>query len=113
MIINYNGRKFIGVTNSPNGQVGNETVFHYHQHGNILTATYAGGLIQSGYFLGIVHGDNSLEFVYHHLDSEGKLKNGFCKSHPELLADGRILLREKWEWTFGGDGKGESIVEEI
>ena len=42
-----------------------------------------------------------------------KLKNGFCKSIPELLPDGRIRLHETWEWTYGGDGTGESIVEEI
>ena len=38
---------------------------------------------------------------------------GICKSTPEILEDGRIRLHEKWQWTCGGGGAGESIVEEV
>ncbi len=113
MKINFHNRRFAGLTNTSNGQVTGDTIFHYMHHGNILTATYSGGIIIEGHILGHVNDDNSLDFVYHHLDTAGNLKNGFCHSVPELLPDGRIKLMESWEWRFGGEGKGESVVEEI
>jgi len=113
MKINYHNRIFRGVTITPNGQVSGETIFHYKQDQQTLTATYKGGLILEGYVLGRVREDNSLQFVYHHMDIEGNLFNGFCESIPELLAGGRIRLHEKWHWTHGGHGNGESVVDEI
>ncbi|MBK9983401.1 MAG: n-acetylglutamate synthase [Saprospiraceae bacterium] len=113
MNINYHKRKFAGVTNTPNGQVNGDTIFNYKQKDNLLTATYNGGRIEEGYILGRVHDDNSLDFVYHHIDDRGHLRSGHCISTPELLPDGRIRLYEKWEWTYGGEGTGESVVEEI
>jgi hypothetical protein len=113
MKINYNGRKFKGVSNVAHGQVSNETVFQYSQNEHILTATYSGGSIREGYMLGLVLADNSLQFVYHHIDIDGNIKSGQCTSIPEILYDGHIRLYETWEWTYGGEGKGESVVEEI
>jgi len=113
MKINYHGRKFIGVTNSPNGQVSGDTIFHYEQNENILKATYSGGSIIQGQMLGQVFDDDNLYFAYHHIDNDGQLKSGYCNSKPEILPDGRIRLYEQWEWTHGGEGKGESVVEEV
>ena len=113
MKINYHNRQFRAVTNSASGQVNAETMFHYTQHGNQLRATYQGGEIDFGYMLGIVNDDNSLDFTYHHIDREGKLKSGHCHSIAELLADGRVRLHETWQWDFGGIGNGQSIVEEV
>lgn len=113
MKINYHGRTFTGVSNSPNGQVSGETVFNYSQRNNILSANYQGGSIREGYMLGQIREDNSLYFAYHHIDNDGQLKSGYCNSKPEVLPDGRIRLHEQWEWTHGGEGKGESIVEEV
>ena len=113
MPINYHNRKFAGVSNSPNGQVTGDTVFEYQQEGNILKATYRGGGIKSGYMLGKVNPDGTLYFLYHHLDENQNLRSGCCFSRPKVLEDGRIRLYENWEWTHGGAGEGESIVEEI
>jgi len=38
---------------------------------------------------------------------------GICRSTPQTLADGRIRLHEKWQWTCGDLSLGESVVEEI
>jgi hypothetical protein len=111
--INYHGRKFRGISNTPNGQVSGNTIFCYAQIGDKLEATYSGGSILEGHMIGHVHEDNSLEFVYHHIDDEGVLKSGHCKSTSEILNDGRIRLHETWVWTFGGEGKGNSVIEEI
>ena len=110
MKINYHGRIFAGVSNALNGQVSGDTVFRYTQRHDILTAYYQGGSIFEGHIFGQVLEDNSLYFAYHHLDINGQLKSGYCNSVPEVLPDGRIRLHEKWEWTHGGEGKGEKAL---
>ncbi len=32
---------------------------------------------------------------------------------PEVLPDGRLRLREVWQWTSGDLSQGESVVEEV
>jgi hypothetical protein len=41
--IDYEGRVFASVANTENGDVGDETIFHYHQHGDLVWADHAGG----------------------------------------------------------------------
>ena len=113
MKINYHRRKFTGVSNSPSGQVSSETIFEYFQDGNHFTGNYQGGSILSGHMMGIVNDDNGIHFVYHHIDIHHQLRCGYCDSQAELLKDGRIRLYEKWKWTYGGEGEGESVIEEI
>ena len=112
MKINYHQRQFRSVRNSAAGQVNSDTLFYYVQEGHQLRASYQGGDIVFGQMLGIVHDDSSLDFVYHHIDRDGILKSGHCHSIPTLLPDGRIRLYETWQWNQGGEGSGESVVEE-
>ena len=112
-VVNYDGRIFRGKSNSPNGEVGSETEFHYQQNGNILTGKYLGGSIVSGQLMGNVNPDASLEFYYHHLNAEGKLMAGRCSSIPSKNAAGKLVLKEKWQWLTGNKSNGESEVEEV
>jgi hypothetical protein len=50
---------------------------------------------------------------YHHVNDQGVLQTGICKSIPEILPDGRIRMQETWQWTSGDGSSGESILEEI
>ncbi|MDQ3750235.1 MAG: n-acetylglutamate synthase [Acidobacteriota bacterium] len=111
--INYDNKTFASVQNSETGDVNTETVFHYHQKDNLVWAEYAGGEIVFGSLIAKVTDEDSLEMRYQHLNAQGKLMTGKCFSIPEILADGRIRLYEKWQWTSGNLAKGESIVEEI
>jgi len=52
--INYNGKTFKSVSNTDNGEVSAETIFHYSQQGNIVTATYSGGGILAGSLIAVV-----------------------------------------------------------
>lgn len=113
MHIDFHKRRFSGVTNSPNGQVSGDTIFQYEQYGQQINGTYQGGSILRGHLLGILREDGRLEFVYHHEDTTGNLRSGHCISIPEILPDGRIRLYERWKWDYGGEGEGESVVEEI
>jgi hypothetical protein len=113
MTINYDGRHFRGLSNTENGEVGGETEFVYRQEGTRLTGRYAGGEIVRGDLLGTVGEDGSLEFCYHHLNAAGELMAGRCRSLPETDADGRLVLRESWQWLTGDRSSGESTVVEV
>ena len=54
-----------------------------------------------------------IDMRYQHINKEGELMTGNCISAPEILPDGRIRLKEKWQWIGGNCSEGESVVEEI
>ncbi|QJW89661.1 n-acetylglutamate synthase [Spirosoma taeanense] len=109
----YDGKTFRSVTNTANGEVNEETLFHYRQQGQIVWAEYAGGAIVKGFIIATVQADNSLDMRYEHVNAQGLLMTGSCRSTPERLPDGRLRLYERWQWTSGEGSSGESIVEEI
>lgn len=111
-MINYNNKIFKPLLNSENGETSSETVFEYKQTGNILTSTYAGGKILSGHLIGIVDENGRIDMRYHHINTEGELMTGICKSTPEILPNGKIRLHEKWSWTSGDCSEGASVLEE-
>ncbi|MGI8641962.1 MAG: n-acetylglutamate synthase [Pyrinomonadaceae bacterium] len=110
---NYDNKLFSSVNNSETGEVSSATVFHYHQKDNLIWAEYAGGGIVFGTLMAKCDEDGNLDMRYQHLNTSGDLMTGICQSTPEILADGRIRLYEKWQWTCGDFSKGESIIEEI
>ncbi|MBV7507672.1 n-acetylglutamate synthase [Bacillus sp. sid0103] len=112
-MINYNGRKFVSVENTANGEVSSSTFFEYKQEGKILSATYSGGDIVKGTLIGIVEENGRLQFRYNHVNTKNEIRGGQCSSTPETLPDGRIRLYEKWKWTDTDQSEGESIIEEI
>jgi len=111
--MNYDNRIFRGKVNSANGEVGESTCFHYHQSGGRGWAEYHGGDIVSGHLQGKVLADGSLEFVYHHENTSGELMAGKCKSVPGLSPEGKIVLKESWQWFTGDQTAGVSEVEEL
>ncbi len=111
--MNYNDRKFRPITNSENGEVSEEMIFHYMQVGDILTCEYEGESIRKGLLIGIVDNDGKIDIRYQQVNSKGQLTTGICISTPELLSDGKIRLHEKWRWTSGDKSEGESVLEEI
>lgn len=109
----YNNKTFRSVTNTSNGEVSNETLFHYHQQDKLVWAEYAGGSIVKGFLLATVLEGDILDMRYEHVNTQGELMTGRCLSTPEQLPDGRIRLHEKWQWTSGDNSSGTSIIEEI
>ena len=112
-MITYNNKKFKPVTNTENGDTSSETIFKYFQNGNILTSEYAGGKIIAGHLIGIVDELGNIDMRYHHINIEGEIMTGICKSIPEILPNGKIRLHEKWQWTSSDCSEGESILEEV
>jgi hypothetical protein len=111
--INYDNRRFVSVSNSDNGEVSDATVFHYRQEGDVVWATYRGGAIVIGSLIAKVDESDCLDMRYQHMNSDGELMTGKCRSTPEILPDGRLRLREVWQWTSGDFSRGESVIEEI
>jgi hypothetical protein len=111
--MNYNGNMFRGRSSSDNGEVSAMTEFHCGQTATLLTGTCSGGDIASGQLLGVVNADDSLDFHYYHLNTEGVLMAGKCHSTPTLGEDGLLVMHEQWQWLTGDRSSGESEVEEI
>ena len=71
---------FQSIENSENGEVSSETIFHYHQNNEIVSADYKGGNILKGHLLGKMFANGNLEFTYQHINIEGNLMLGQCIS---------------------------------
>jgi hypothetical protein len=110
--MNYNNKKFRPISNTENGETSNETLFHYKQTGNMLTAEYSGGKIKYGHLIGLVDELGNITMRYHQINDNDELMTGICFSTPEILENGKIRLHESWEWTSGDQSKGTSIIEE-
>lgn len=111
--IDYDGRRFTPLVNSENGEVDGNTIFHYHQKGFDFSAEYSGGEIKTGYMVGKVNQSGELDFYYEHLNLDNEIRAGRCHSVPTFNENGRLELREKWQWLNGDCSTGESIVIEI
>ena len=111
--MNYDNRYFKAVSNSKTGEVNQETIFHYRQEGNNVWATYKGGQIVLGTLVAKMNQSGSLDMRYSHVNVNGDLMTGKCRSKPEKLKDGRLRLHETWQWTTGDCSKGISVVEEF
>lgn len=113
----YDNKILTSLSNTPNGEVGSDTTFHYHQEGNIVWAEYSGGSVVRGTLIATVREgaevEGTLDMRYQHVNKEGGLMTGRCISVPEVLEDGRLRLHETWEWTSGDRSRGESVVEEV
>lgn len=110
--LNYNNRIFTALSNSDNGEVSDQTLFHYHQEYEIIWAEYSGGDILKGFLVGTVSRAGQLNFTYQHVNNHFESKTGKCVSTPEVI-DGKIILNEAWEWTSGDKSKGTSKLIEV
>lgn len=113
MKYNLEGKVFRSVTNTENGEVSSNTLFHYRQKDKVVSAQYGGGSIVSGHLIAQVLFNGQLDMRYHHLNNKGELMLGKCLSTPELLPDGRLKFKESWQWLSGDMSSGYSEIEEI
>ena len=112
-MMNYHNRKFKPVSNSDNGEVSSDMVFHYRQSEHILTCDYEGSNIAKGHLIGTVESDGVIQMRYHQVNTNGELMTGVCTSTPEVMDNGKVRLHEEWQWTSGDGSKGSSVLEEI
>ncbi len=108
----YEGKYFIPKMNTENGEVSNQTTFSYHQKGTMLWADYSGGDIVKGHMIGTVQPNGELDFYYQHMNINSEIRVGKCHSTPQVMEDGKIELREEWQWLNGDKSEGASVLIE-
>jgi GNAT superfamily N-acetyltransferase len=109
----YDEKKFAIKNNTDNGDVSSDTIFLYHQIDNVIWAEYYGGNIVKGNILGNVNTDFTLDFFYHHINIDGKVRIGKCHSVPIITNDNKLELHEEWQWLNEDMTKGKTILFEI
>jgi len=112
MTFDLNGKTFGLVSNDPNGEAGEKTLFHYTQQGHIVSARYSGGTIVHGSIAALLKGD-LLNMVYHCITMDGLLKSGKATALLSWTKDGKIRMTLDWEWLEPNVGHGQSAYEEI
>ena len=112
MEYNLEGKRFKSLTNTENGEVGEDTIFNYHQEGKRVWADYAGGDIVRGNLMAIKRDDGTLDMYYQHINTQNQIMIGTCVSTPSLLK-GKLCFHESWQWFNGDQSAGESVVIEI
>lgn len=111
--MNYHDKKFVSITNSENGELEANTVFHYKQEGNILTCEYSSGDVIRGHLIGVVDAKGNIDMRYHQINAKGEIMTGTCHTVPERMPNGKLRLHENWQWTSGDLSTGNSILEEV
>lgn len=113
MKINLHNKKFRPLQNTANGEVSAGTVFHYTQEQDCIFARYEGGGITQGRISGKIIDDTWLLFHYAHVNADGEMMSGTCRSYPQTDEKGKIILKEYWQWTCKDYSSGESTIIEI
>lgn len=113
MKFNLEGKIFASMLNTDNGEVGEDTLFHYHQNDSVIWAEYEGGSIVRGHIIGKVIDNGKLDMRYHHINTDGDFMIGACISTPQQLSDGRLKFHEEWQWLSGDQSSGHSESIEI
>ena len=109
-MINYDGRRFRAVHDDP-GREASSAV--YRQQGDLLWAEFAGGEVRRGSLTGTCAEDGTITFGYTMVLAGGAIITGRSVNTPEVLADGRIRLHERWE-RFGAHAEvGTSTLLEV
>ena len=112
-MFNLHFKQFKALNNSENGEINNQTVFEYFQDNSQIWADYKGGSIKTGKLKGKRTTENGFEFTYEHINKQGEVKSGFCKTQVSFSREGKIILNEYWTWTSGDESSGESTLIEI
>lgn len=101
MKIDLDGKRFRAASNSNTGEVGDRTVFHYHQEDGMVWCNYNGGRIVRGHLIATLlpaanSEDVMLDARYHHINDAGAIMAGLCSTRVEVLPGGKYRLHESW-----------------
>ncbi|MEM6698339.1 MAG: hypothetical protein AAF599_08080 [Bacteroidota bacterium] len=110
--MNLNNKKFRTFENKE-GLSSDETVFHYSQKGNTITARYSGGKIQIGFIVGKQITDNEIELLYQCLTTEGNLLAGKSKGRVSINKNQKLEIHFDWKWLNGDQSGGKSHYIEM
>ena len=107
-VISYDGRRFRPAEAEAEGRVAT-----YHQDGDLIWGEFSGGKVRRGSLTGTCAPDDTLRFAYSMVLDDGEVISGYCRSTPEIRADGGIDLHEEWERFGRHAASGHSRLNEI
>jgi len=105
------GLRMNAVDTDGSGISNEDTLFEFHQEGDNIWATYAGGSVARGYLVGTLRGAN-LEFRYCQMEADGALDGGHSNCVVKRNRDGLVQIVEFFEWT-SRPGSGTNIIQEL
>lgn len=111
-LYDFQNKKFALLSNSSNGQVNNETIFHYQQQGDLVTADYSGGSIRYGKIIAKLEVDH-LYMLYQCITTQNQLRAGKAIAKIGINELGKMKLELDWEWMGENPEKGKSEYIEI
>ncbi|MGY0067839.1 hypothetical protein ACWZEH_13620 [Streptomyces sp. QTS137] len=109
-VINYDGKRFRKVLTDP---AGDAPTALYRQQGDLVWAEFAGGDVRRGSLAGTRDAGGVISFSYSMVLDDGRVISGHSVNTPEIQADGRIRLHERWERYGVHAGSGISYIEEV
>src|SRR5688572_13473039 len=86
---NLNGKRFVLIQNTENGEVNSETIFTYKQQGDLVTADYSGGTIRYGKIIADLQGDQ-LNMLYQCLTTGNELRAGKALAKISMTEEGKM-----------------------
>jgi hypothetical protein len=110
-VIGFHNKTFTLLQNSAKGTANDETVFHYEQEDDLVTAEYYGGSIRYGTIVAILDGEQ-LHMRYQCLTTSKELKSGKATAQISFDEHGRMLLSLDWQWLAQGGEAGTSVYVE-
>lgn len=108
----FDNHVFKQVSSSETDIVSVDTVWVFHQDGQIVWGEYEGGPIQKGIAVGCISDSGELEFSCQHIDHAMSIHSGMCKATVVMLSDGRISLKCRREWQTEAGLVSEAVVLE-
>lgn len=93
------------IQTSANSVIGPQTIFSFSESGGMVSATYAGGAIWSGFLVGSRTGDR-LTFRYLQADTRGGIQSGDSTCEVRRLPNGLLQVIEDY-------GNGTNVIEEL
>lgn len=109
--LDLDDRLMNAVSTASTGVVDARTIFHFRQKGRRVWARYHGGEIERGFLCGRLDG-RDLHFRFAQVQVDGKVDGGASDGELEWLDDGRLQIRERFEWSSRG-GVGENLIAEL
>lgn len=109
-MFNLNNKIFTALQNSENGEVNNQTRFHYFQQDKIIWAEYHGGEIVKGFLIGKWISTNQIEFNYQHVNIQLQNRIGHCIT-TFIIKQGKLIGQENWQWLDSLEYGQSTIIE--
>ena len=94
---------------TPNSAISTETIFRFREDANSVEASYTGGFVVLGHFVGRRTQSDELELAYAQLHRDGELKTGRSVLRVEL-GDHGVRLIEAYTWADGSEGENVLVA---